>query len=150
VSLSGDGPISLSTSQTFTLAKGQKETQSFSLETGEVGIGAVTLSVEGPVRVFRNNTPKGRHWIAFTLEGDGANTFGLGARVEIVLGEERRWAEMRTSGGFQSSIPTEVHFGLGSIDKVDAVIVHWPDGKAQRIDAPSVDQRHRIPEDSTR
>ncbi|NOX94107.1 MAG: alpha-2-macroglobulin family protein [Alphaproteobacteria bacterium] len=48
VSLSGDGPISLSTSQTFTLAKGQKETQSFSLETGEIGIGAVTLSVEGP------------------------------------------------------------------------------------------------------
>jgi alpha-2-macroglobulin len=48
VSLSGVGPIGLSTSQTFTLAQGQKDTQTFSIETGEVGIGAVNLSVEGP------------------------------------------------------------------------------------------------------
>ena len=48
VSLSGEGPISLSQSQTFSLAQGQKETSVFSIETGEVGIGAVNLSVEGP------------------------------------------------------------------------------------------------------
>ncbi len=110
----------------------------------------VALSVEGPVHVFRNETPKGRHWIAFALEGSGANTFGLGARVELVFGVQHRWAEMRTSGGFQASVPAEVHFGLGTVDKLDAVVVHWPDGKQQRIEAPAVDQLHRIPEDTTR
>lgn len=48
VSLSGEGPVGLSQSQTFTLAQGQKDTAVFSIETGEVGIGAVNLSVEGP------------------------------------------------------------------------------------------------------
>jgi len=48
VSLTGDGPVGMSQSQTFTLAAGEKQTQSFPLETGEVGIGAVNLAVEGP------------------------------------------------------------------------------------------------------
>ncbi|PQA88909.1 alpha-2-macroglobulin family protein [Hyphococcus luteus] len=48
VSLTGEGPVTLSTDRTFTLAQGEKQTETFSFETGEVGIGAVNLSVEGP------------------------------------------------------------------------------------------------------
>ncbi len=48
VSLTGDGPVGLSASETFSLAQGEKQTQTFTFTTGEVGIGAVNLSVEGP------------------------------------------------------------------------------------------------------
>lgn len=48
VSVSGEGPIRLDQTQTFTLAEGQNDTAVFSIETGEVGIGAVNLSVAGP------------------------------------------------------------------------------------------------------
>ena len=48
VSITGDGPIEFNTSQTFALAKGQKETAAFTFETGATGIGAVNLSVSGP------------------------------------------------------------------------------------------------------
>ncbi len=48
VSLTGQGPVGLSTDETFTLAQGEKQTKAFSFTTGEVGIGAVSLSVEGP------------------------------------------------------------------------------------------------------
>lgn len=48
VSLIGDGPVGLSASETFTLTQGEKQTQEFSFTTGEVGIGAVNLNVEGP------------------------------------------------------------------------------------------------------
>ncbi|MFC2953885.1 alpha-2-macroglobulin [Marinicaulis aureus] len=48
VSLAGEGPVGLSTAETFTLAQGEKQTKAFSFTTGEVGIGAVSLSVEGP------------------------------------------------------------------------------------------------------
>lgn len=48
VSLTGEGPVNLATSEVFTLAKGEKQTKAFSFTTGEVGIGAVSLSVEGP------------------------------------------------------------------------------------------------------
>jgi len=48
VTLTGDNPVGLNASQTFTLAQGEKQTQTFPIETGAVGIGSITLSVEGP------------------------------------------------------------------------------------------------------
>ncbi len=48
VSLTGEGPVSLSTSEVFKLAQGEKQTRAFSFSTGEVGIGAVKMSVSGP------------------------------------------------------------------------------------------------------
>lgn len=48
VSLTGDGPVGLSASQTFTLAQSEKATHAFTFTAGEVGIGAVNMSVEGP------------------------------------------------------------------------------------------------------
>ncbi len=48
VTLSGEGPVGLDETRSFTLAKGQSQTATFPIMTGAVGIGAVTLSVEGP------------------------------------------------------------------------------------------------------
>ena len=48
VSLTGEGPITFNANATYTLAQGEKETAAFTFETGEVGIGAVNLSVSGP------------------------------------------------------------------------------------------------------
>ncbi len=48
VSLTGEGPVGLSTSEVFKLAQGEKQTKAFTFATGEVGIGAVKLAVEGP------------------------------------------------------------------------------------------------------
>ncbi|MEQ8751582.1 MAG: alpha-2-macroglobulin family protein, partial [Amphiplicatus sp.] len=48
VTLAGDGPVALSSSQTFTLAKGEKQQQRFTLSAGEIGIGGITLDVQGP------------------------------------------------------------------------------------------------------
>ncbi|WDI31640.1 alpha-2-macroglobulin [Hyphococcus flavus] len=48
VSLTGDGPVDLSASETFTLAQGEKTTHAFTFTTGAVGIGAVSMNVDGP------------------------------------------------------------------------------------------------------
>lgn len=48
VSVSGASPIDVATTKAFALAKGQKTTERFALKASEVGIGSVTLSVEGP------------------------------------------------------------------------------------------------------
>ena len=38
--------------------------------------------------------------------------------------------EVRTAGGFQSSVPPEVHFGLGGLASEGAELaVRWPDGE---------------------
>ncbi len=48
VTLAGEGPAEIGAVETFTLAQGEKATRTFPIETGAIGIGAVTLGVEGP------------------------------------------------------------------------------------------------------
>jgi hypothetical protein len=48
VTLRGGSPISVSETKTFSLAKGKKATERFTFAAGEIGIGSVSLDVEGP------------------------------------------------------------------------------------------------------
>lgn len=48
VTVSGEGPVSVSASQIYTLAKGEKQTSRYALAAGSTGIGAVVLNVQGP------------------------------------------------------------------------------------------------------
>ncbi len=48
VTVKGDGPVGLNANQSFQLNKGQKQTQRFALQSGEVGIGSITLAAKGP------------------------------------------------------------------------------------------------------
>ncbi len=57
----------------------------------------------------------------------------LGAEVAIrsAGGTQRRW--IRGGGPFQSNLPPEAHFGLGSDDReVIEIEVRWPDGSIRR------------------
>ena len=48
VTIAGEGPVDLNQTQRFTLARGQSETAEFPIGAQDVGIGAVSMSVEGP------------------------------------------------------------------------------------------------------
>lgn len=81
--------------------------------------------------VYRNNT-KGKanaHYLRLRLKGAGKNTFGLGAKVEVVAEHGRQTQEEYTSRGFQSSVDPVMHIGLGPDSVVQAVLVRWPSGK---------------------
>jgi len=90
----------------------------------------VAASVEGPVRVFRNETPRGEstHWLRVRLVARGANRDAIGATLVAKAGDRRWTAEVRTSGGYQAACPAEAHFGLGKAAKLDELEVRWPDG----------------------
>ena len=46
--------------------------------------------------------------------------------------------------GFQSSMDYRMHFGLGQHDKVDSLIVEWPEGRREVLQDVSVDQLLKI------
>lgn len=86
-------------------------------------------------------------WLRVRLHHDGQNTFGIGARIAVEAGS-RRWTRTITAGGgsYASAGPPEAHFGLGDVDRVDAVEVRWPDGRVTRfadVDARQVLNIHR-------
>ena len=53
----------------------------------------------------------------------------------------QRSAEIRTSGGFQSSIPACAHFGLGSSAKVKRLVATWPSGRELVLENVAADRR---------
>ncbi|MBN3583872.1 VCBS repeat-containing protein [Algoriphagus aestuarii] len=72
-------------------------------------------------------------YLKLKFKGLELNRFGIGARVELYNKDQIQVQENFTSRGFQSSIPPEVHFGLGSAEYLDSLKVTWPSGKTETL-----------------
>jgi len=84
----------------------------------------VINNLDAPMSVYENLSTA-KH-LQLTFEGPNN---GLGARVE----GDGQVQENYYTRGFQSSVPSLLHFGLGDKVKVDSLVVFWPDGKVQRL-----------------
>ncbi|MBI5362071.1 MAG: CRTAC1 family protein [Planctomycetes bacterium] len=109
---------------------------------GDGDLDLVGLRVEGQVRVFRNEAQHtdAQHWLRVALRARGGNRFGIGARVTAEWKDGRQVAELRTSGGYQASVPPEVHFGLGGVERLERLRIRWPSGKEQVLEGVAVDR----------
>jgi hypothetical protein len=106
----------------------------------------VVANQRGPLLVYRNTVAPGRHWIEFELEGTASNRSAIGARVELHWSGRRQVQEVSGGSGFSAQNQRRLHYGLGTSATVDRVVIRWPSGQTQTIEAPAVDQLHRVKE----
>jgi hypothetical protein len=106
-------------------------------------IGMVSNTLDNTLRLYRNTAPsEGNHWL--TVRALAGKRDALGAKLELRAGE-RRWMQFVFSAySFLSSSDPRAHFGLGTIDHVDALTVIWPDGAREQFDVPGVDRQITI------
>ena len=98
----------------------------------------------GPVRLLRNDTPAGHHWITVQLVGRTIDRDAIGARVTIQTAGRTRRRIVQPAYSYASSNDPRVYFGLGSADRIDVLTIRWPDGQTEeRKDVPA-DQLLRI------
>jgi len=96
----------------------------------------LSVPVNGPVMAYRNNAQSGEA-IGFRLRDEIGNHFGLGAKIIIEYGENgqrRQLREIQSGGGFQSFDSPDVHFGLGSHNRISKATIKWADGSLTIID----------------
>ena len=110
---------------------------------------AVVTANDGPVRVLRNETINGNHWILLSLTGHKSNRDGIGATVKVVTTEGAQYATVTTAGSYLSSSDKRVHFGLGKASVIQAIEIHWPSGIVQTLRDVAADRIVRIDEPST-
>ncbi|MEJ2371981.1 MAG: FG-GAP-like repeat-containing protein, partial [Gemmatimonadales bacterium] len=91
----------------------------------------VVNNVNQEAFVFRNNarTQLDNRYLQIRLEGEGANRYGVGAKVTLRSGEQLFFQELMPSRGFQSSVDYALTFGVGRLDTIRVVTVEWPDGR---------------------
>jgi enediyne biosynthesis protein E4 len=83
---------------------------------------------------------KDHHYIKIKLTGPGTNLFGLGSVIRVKTGDITQYQELTLTRGYQSSVPTTVHFGLGPEEIIDELTVIWPDSKVQVMKNINADQ----------
>ena len=111
--------------------------------------GAVDVIVANqnqPAVLYRDFPDTANHWIAFKLVGTRSNRSAIGAEVVIEVGDLRQRRVVDGGSGFASQNDRRLHFGLGSHEWVDRVVIHWPSGSQQVLARPAVDRLLTITE----
>ncbi len=103
----------------------------------------IVNNINAPATIYRNrSTETGEgHFLTVVLRGSGANTSGIGSKVRIRHGATRQVLEQMPTRGFQSSVDHRLHFGLGPDERVDSLLVIWPDRRTQLLTDVVADRR---------
>ena len=96
----------------------------------------VVNNVNGPAFVYRNRCgdlhPENK-FLKISLAGEGGNRYGLGAKVTVYYNHTLSYQEQMPMRGFQSTVDCRLNFGLGQVQRIDSVLVQWPDGRRQLL-----------------
>ncbi len=102
----------------------------------------IVNNINAPAFIFENQASqlKGGNYLNIKLSGSDSNSSAFGAKVEIYTGETIQVLEQNPYRGYQSSISTTLHFGLGNISEIDSIRVIWPGGKKTKEYKVAVNQ----------
>jgi enediyne biosynthesis protein E4 len=95
----------------------------------------VVNNVNQLASVYLNQSEKkpDQHFFQIRLEGNGRNTAGVGAKVNVYAEGKVQYQEQMPSRGYQSSVSPWLHFGLGKSTLIDSLLITWPGGKQQLL-----------------
>lgn len=87
----------------------------------------------------RTGTSGSGHYLQLALQGAALNRNAIGATAIISKGGQHLVYENFPAKGFQSSSLGPLHLGLGETDKIDSIVVVWPDRTFTRLPAGMYD-----------
>lgn len=105
----------------------------------------VIVNMNAAPSVLKNTTPGG-HYLNVALAPTESNRSGIGARVTVNAGGRKRIDEVMGGTSFYSQNSSTLHFGLGTLTKVDAIEIRWPNGKTQNVPSVEADRTLHVKE----
>jgi len=101
----------------------------------------IVNNVNMPLFVYRNNSEQTRNnHLKIELKGDGGNKSAIGTKVTLKVDGQLYFQEQNPIRGFQSTVDARLNFGLGTIEKIDTVVVDWYYGKRTLLTNVTVNQ----------
>ena len=106
-------------------------------------IDMVVSGLDNRIRLFRNEAPPPQHhYLSVQAITEGRDA--LGARVVLRAASHTLTGYVLSGTSYLSSSEPSVHFGLGTIDAIQAIEVHWQDGSRERFPGTSTNQRVKV------
>ncbi|NCD71286.1 VCBS repeat-containing protein [Mucilaginibacter agri] len=89
----------------------------------------------------KDETKVDHHYLHVKFEGDKQNINGIGAWANIYYDHGKQQVYENTPyRGYLSTTTDIAHFGLGKVDKLDSVVIRWPNLKKQVLTNVKADQ----------
>lgn len=123
-------------------------------------IDVVLNNLDSTPTLLRNVVHNSNHWVTLRLIGSGnpsadamssngapgaaakvykSSRDAIGAKVFLTVGGVRQRADVFSGASYGSSSDPRVHFGLGTVSKVDKLEILWPSGLRQEVTLPCID-----------
>lgn len=90
------------------------------------------------------NDGNDNNYVTFYLEGIVSNKDAIGSKVEIYGDWGVQVREVRAGESFSPFSSLLVHFGLGTWQEIDEVVVRWPSGLITSYDDLDINQNHHL------
>jgi hypothetical protein len=91
-------------------------------------------------KLWMNNAASGNNYVAFNLTGTASNRNGIGAIVKLYGSWGVQVREVRSGEAYGIQNTFAVHFGMGTSNMADSVIVYWPSGTIDQINNVAANQ----------
>lgn len=105
---------------------------------GDVDI--LLMNMGDRVSLLRNDLPAGSRWVRLKLRGTRSNRAAVGSIVTITAGGRSQTRAVMSQSSYVSHNDIRTHFGLGSVDSVDGIIVRWPSGETEEFPGVAVNR----------
>lgn len=93
----------------------------------------VINNLDGAPTVLRNDGGTRQNFLVIDLEGRTSNRSAVGAVVTVRAGDLVQRGARQSGDSYLSHSDPRLHFGLGTLTKVDSIEVRWPNGTVQRF-----------------
>jgi len=107
---------------------------------------AVVSNMSARPSLLVNQIRPSNHWIAFKTVGTKSNRDGIGAKLTVKVGKRVLVDEVRSGSSYDSNSDMRVHFGLGTMTKIDSLTVRWPSGLTEQWGSLTADAMHEVKE----
>jgi len=113
---------------------------------GDIDI--VVNHMDAPPAILRNDTPGVNSWIRLNLVGTRSNRNAIGTRVELEIAGRRITRQCKSGSSMQSTNDPRLLIGVGTVESIDRVTVHWPSGLVSTLVEPKFNTTHEVVETS--
>ena len=104
------------------------------------------MHLNGPATLLRNETRNAGNVLQLELIGTRSNRDGMGAVIEVTIGERRLLRTRTGSSSYLSCDDGRLLIGIGAKQTADQIEVHWPGGRRESWNQIFADRVHRLVE----
>jgi enediyne biosynthesis protein E4 len=100
---------------------------------GDGDVDLLMTTNNGPAVLFRNDVTPGNRSVRFRLVGTASNRDAIGATVSVFHGGTSQLRMVKSGSSYLSQSALPVTFGVGRRDRIDRVVITWPNGGTQEF-----------------